>query len=178
MTTNRERAAVRRAAEMISQQQNHGDDNWDYDITPYRKVDDQWTLQQLAATLERAPADAPVYLDSGESLSMDLSSYRGYYEDLALVEKSWKMNDGDQRLIVEPAKAGTLAAALHNKVGTRIEGYKGGNFMVYPSTVLWVSGWGETNNRVVVDCVPVSAWSSPAMVLVTRYVRWWDDEEE
>lgn len=178
MTTDRERAGMRRAMEMITQQQNHGGDNWDYDITPYRKVDDQWTLQQLAAALERAPADAPVYLDSGKSLSMDLSSYRGHYEDLALVEKSRKMNDDDQRFITVAAEAGKLAAALHNKVGTRIEGYKGGDFMVYPGTVLWVSDWGDTNNRVVVDCVPVSAWSSPAMVVVTRYVRWWDDEQE
>jgi hypothetical protein len=111
------------------------------------------SLGELIANLEGAPPGGVVRITSpihmvpvapGPDRWCD--SYRGYYEDLAIIPC---MEDEDGKP-PPPPSAYAYAKSLRALVGTRIEGYKGGDSLVLVGTPVWVSPWGEASGARVV----------------------------
>lgn len=99
------------------------------------KNPNQMTVGQLLAALESVDTKLSLRLSCGLGIGR-AASYRGYYEDLALI----------------PDSVGTVEDAITaiRSVKT-IEGYKGGTYTVGPDTAVWVSTWGGVS-----DVYPVS----------------------
>jgi hypothetical protein len=88
------------------------------------------TVGTLLATLTRLPRSAKVWVGSGRYRWDHLVSYRGYYEDLALVF----VQRGDR-----PQTAGALAGLLSDAIGRVFVGYKGGGYVARTDTAVWVA---------------------------------------
>lgn len=144
-------------------------------------------LRDALAVLDPA---AEVYIDNLPPTA--LSSYRGYYDQLAIErqadvhhERTELDGRGDpfelnmagygtyrpghaEVRIKSPASVADLIEALDLAVGQEFEGYKGGQFEMDPSTDLWVSEYG-TCDRLRITSVE----SLPGRVnLRTREVEW------
>ncbi len=103
------------------------------------------TLGTLIATIRRLPRDAEVWVGSGRYRWDRLVSYRGYYEDLALVFTP----RGD------PQTAGALTALLSNAIGRIFVGYKGGDNVARADTAVWVTAaHDETRGNAIVAVEP------------------------
>lgn len=77
--------------------------------------------------------DARVWLSPFMLRPTELSSYRGYYEDVAL---GYEVDD-------EPVKVRDLLEDLLAILGAETHGYKGGRYRADRSTALWAANWGE-----------------------------------
>lgn len=100
---------------------------------------EQMTVGEMIVALN-AFADLPVVLQGG-GVPGDLSSYRGYYEDLAI-----ELGESPGRH-AKPLTAGEFAVALDRV--SAITGYKGGSFSVGYGTAVWVSEWGSCSGDYV-----------------------------
>lgn len=133
--------------------------------------------------------EALVYVDNRQPTA--LSSYRGYYDQLAIertdAEHSatevddphppFEMNMAgystyipgtNEVRIKSPATVGEFAKALDLANGETFEGYKGGQFTMYTNTALWVSEYGQCD-RLRITGMEVL----PGRVdLVTSEVEW------
>jgi hypothetical protein len=89
-----------------------------------------------------------------------LSSYRGYYEDLAI-----EYEEGD-RARTAIGRADFLRM-LKEAVGATFTGYKGGEFMMGRDTLLWVSNYGECSS-----CRVVGVEVDDDTAYLTLTVRW------
>lgn len=129
------------------------------------------TIEELMNELEQAADDRMtlVYIDNRPPTA--LGSYRGYYNDLA-IERSdarhdrtelavrgnpfelnlagWTYTPGHSEVSIkaDPTVA-ELYLALSLAVGAEFEGYKGGQFTMYPDTPLWVSEHGECDHLMI-----------------------------
>lgn len=106
-----------------------------------RMSDEQITLGDLIAALQKAPENVPVYFDWCYMRPTDFNSYRGYYEDLAL---------GYADTPHTRVTAGELLERAESAVGTYMEGYKGGDFKMTKKTVLWVANYGRSTGWAIV----------------------------
>ena len=70
-----------------------------------------------------------------------LQSYRGYYEDLSF-ERGGR--NGEQ------ISVRTLLMLCQQVIGTTMQGYKGGDFVMDERTPLWRSRWGEASGEAIV----------------------------
>lgn len=95
------------------------------------RAETQMTLGKLIETLEAMPAGAMV-----EGLH-DPHSYRGYYEDLALART------GKLRLAVD------LLDDCRAVMGKVLRGYKGGSFLMYAATPVWVASYGNCGEKLI-----------------------------
>lgn len=100
---------------------------------------EQMTVGEMVVALNKV-SDLPVVLEDGAEPG-DLSSYRGYYEDLA-IESGRKPGRH-----AKPLTAGEFAVAL-DRVDV-IHGYKGGEYDVGYGTAVWVSEYGICSGRYV-----------------------------
>lgn len=147
------------------------------------------TIGGLCAALSEQDAGALVFIDNRPPTA--LSSYRGYYDNLAIERtdaehaatetdepgKPFELNMagystytpgiGEVR-IKSPATVGEFIAALSLAVGEPFEGYKGGQFYMSPSTDLWVSEYGQCD-RLRIDAIEVL---DGRVDLVTREEEW------
>ncbi len=71
------------------------------------------------------------------SVSPELQSYRGFYEDAALATVQLTL----------PARR--FRERLKDQVGTPLYGYKGGEYVVSKDTLVWVSDYGVTSGIAV-----------------------------
>ena len=110
------------------------------------------TLGQLIKKLESADAAAKVVFDDGTSPS-EPHSYRGYYSDLAF--------ERGGETTVAP-----FLDCLRKILGSTLEGYKGGDFLMDGGTPLWVSNYG-CSDEVAVIAVDVQ---SDRVLLITKKV--------
>lgn len=88
-------------------------------------------IQTLIDILRTLPVDGKV-----TNASSRVGSYRGYYEQLA----------------IEPGNGTTvndLMFALDDAVGSVVEGYKGGEYLIHPETTVWFSEYGVASSRLV-----------------------------
>ena len=125
------------------------------------------TLGGLRDGLAVLPPDTPVFLPDGDT-PYSLSSYRGYYERLAIEpskdyppHSKTVLNEGGEGSdmseygmgwyqpgcpdvdIAAPCTTGELIKALDLADGERFEGYKGGQNVMDRYTFMHVAGWGD-----------------------------------
>lgn len=150
------------------------------------------TIGALVDELSTLDPDAKVFIDNRHPTA--LSSYRGYYDHLA-IERSGREHEqhtetaldeqgepfelnmagygtyspghGEVK-IKQPATVGELVKALNLSIGEEFEGYKGGQFLMSSSTELWVSEYGNCDSLRI-----GGVESLPGRVdLVTTEVDW------
>lgn len=118
-----------------------------------RKYPNQMTLGELIDALTTMPKDEDVVFDFCRLHVTGTSSYRGYYDNLAL---NW---DGPSDIV----KVVDLSVKLRAAVGATFIGYKGGHFKMHRKTPVWVARPGETGDTIVTHVVRTDY----AVVLVT-----------
>jgi hypothetical protein len=97
------------------------------------------TLGELIAALRDMPEDLRV--DCGDVDGEHpgrATSYRGYYSDLAFMPTK------------DATTAGELLKICEATLGTTLEGYKGGDFLMDANTPLWISEYGSSSGRAVI----------------------------
>lgn len=99
----------------------------------------QMKLGAFIAALEKAKPDAYIQFDWAGLHPGRMRSYRGYYDHLAIDPTSGIFHTVKEML--DHAKA---------VLGTTMEGYKGGDFLMDADTPLWVATWGDTGSTRVV----------------------------
>ncbi|MFA5387336.1 MAG: hypothetical protein WC322_02980 [Candidatus Paceibacterota bacterium] len=121
-----------------------------------------------------------------------LSSYRGYYDQLAIectsarhaateldeLPKPFEMNlagygtytpgHNEVSIKADPVVA-DLVQALDLAVGAVFEGYKGGQYAMRSSTTLWASEYGRCEGRQVVGFAPANG----TLNLITKETEGW-----
>lgn len=101
-------------------------------------------IEQLIEALDQFAKTWYVQFDNGY-YPTGLSSYRGYYEDLAI-----KWDDYADA----PAPCMTvsdLQQELSLSIGKEFEGYKGGQFEMHANTKVWASPYGEAEGLGIVQ---------------------------
>lgn len=111
-------------------------------------------LGSLVTKLQDAPPEATVAFDFGGRPG-EPHSYRGYYEDL-----SFEPEDSPE------LKVGAFLKICRDALGQTFEGYKGGDFVMDESTVLWASPYGSSGGRAIVG----AEMQDGRFVLLTRDV--------
>jgi len=100
------------------------------------------TIGGLRSALTSLDGKAKVFIDGRSPTA--LSSYRGYYDHLAIERdgiakhERTEPGNGEVRIKADPTVA-ELIKALDLADGEVFEGYKGGQFHMHSSTDLWVS---------------------------------------
>lgn len=78
-------------------------------------------------------------------IPLDLESYRGYYEDLAITYTS--------EALLSPQRGETLVKEFielaQSSIGKNFMGYKGGVYRASQDTRVWVSNYGEASGAQV-----------------------------
>jgi hypothetical protein len=102
-------------------------------------------LAELLAKLERRPQASQVRFNFGYFEPYDLTSYRGYYDHLALCYTG----------LGERAKpfphVGALVARLKVAMaGEVFEGWKGGDYAMGPETPVWVANPGDASGTTLI----------------------------
>lgn len=101
----------------------------------------QMSLGELVARLE-AVVDKSKVVFVGEGMyAQTFHSYRGYYEHISL---SYDADASMARLVVEVLRDATAA------IGSMLEGYKGGEFMMTRLTPVWISPYGASSRMALV----------------------------
>lgn len=130
------------------------------------------TIGGLRDALAKFPSDLPIFIDKRHPTA--LSSYRGFYNDLA-IERSGNNITQDETVLDErpepldlpfsghywpgcaevrikqPATVGELVKALNLAIGATFEGYKGGQYTMHAGTDLWVSEYGHVDDLRIVS---------------------------
>ena len=102
----------------------------------------QLTLGQLINLLHpiaTSEPDRPVRFDFCRFEPYDFSSYRGYYEDLAI-----RPSENGMKTV------GEFWTKLLACTGETFTGWKGGDYVATPDTALWVSDLGEAHNTAII----------------------------
>lgn len=82
-----------------------------------------------------ADKSLPVLLRAGAA-AHGFSSYRGYYEDLAIEPE------------LHPKTVAEVLAEARKAMGEVFSGYKGGDYPMHRNTLLWVAPWGSCGNML------------------------------
>lgn len=97
-----------------------------------KRSESQMTLLEMINALEAMPPGATVQAIGGPH------SYRGYYSDLAFEQQDGCRPAAD---VLKDAKA---------VLGTTLEGYKGGDFLMGKTTPVWISEWGDSSGTKLI----------------------------
>lgn len=98
-------------------------------------------LGAITKLLRKQPQDNVIHFNFGWFVPGDFTSYRGYYEDLAITFKA--ASNGET-----PKVKDFLAACLEAN-GKVFEGYKGGRYRMRADTDVYVSNWGECSGTTI-----------------------------
>lgn len=117
----------------------------------------QLTLGELLYRLTKFDSDLLVTLDCYPDTGPgNLSSYRGYYEDLAIKPGGYSPTREE------------FEFRLASTIGKTFVGYKGGEYTMGSGTLLWVSEYGVASGRYVSDVVE----SDGRIVICTAEEEW------
>jgi hypothetical protein len=125
----------------------------------------QLSVKELIDQLAEHPQDATIMVDLGNGelrYPDDLSSYRGYYEQLAI---EYRSGLGRHE---KPPTVDDFTTALRGKVFDTVQGYKGGTYTIQNNTPVWVSQWGECSDSAVSSVER----RDDAVVVLTEQVPW------
>lgn len=104
------------------------------------------TVGQLLHRLEGYAEDCPIQVRGASPwLNGKMTSYRGYYEDLALEPSNTDQGHNT---------VGALRDLLTQGIGQIMHGYKGGEYPITEQTLLWVAAYGETG-QMLLDVVEI-----------------------
>jgi hypothetical protein len=99
--------------------------------------------------------DFPVLLSHNERLSVENPhSYRGYYSDLSIEPSAEMMT------------VGKLLEELSAIQGTKLTGYKGGEYLMDAAVPVWISHEGSCSGYAVMDVMH----NDTNVTLVTKYI--------
>ena len=99
------------------------------------------TLGELIKALKERPFDQEVRFDFPGQYPTRFSSYRGYYEDLALRYTDCSADTPTvEDLLQESEKV----------LGEYLTGYKGGEYLMTAFTRVWVSEYGDSSGVALV----------------------------
>jgi hypothetical protein len=123
------------------------------------------TLGELRDALKALPAETPVVMADGNAPA-ELSSYRGYYERLA-IETNRHCDDYETKVsryaahpdydpepavagvtIAEPVTAAEMVKALDLADGEAFGGYKGGHYEMHSGTWMHAAEYGDVGLAV------------------------------
>lgn len=97
------------------------------------------TIGSLIRYLERFDSWLPVMTNNGKLIKASVSSYRGYYNDLAI-------HEGEPN-----ATVAELIEVLKDAIGSVYEGYKGGNYTMHRDTLCWfATDYGDCSQMAFV----------------------------
>lgn len=104
----------------------------------------QLTIEEIVEQLKKRiftdkDKRMPVFFDFGDFRPGRINSWRGDYEQLAMDYT----DDGE-------IEAWVLIETLENAIGKSMAGYKGGEFIIEPSTLVWVAKPGDVGHTAVV----------------------------
>lgn len=99
----------------------------------------QMTLGAMILALKAEPQENLIFFDFAGLVPTNLYSYRGVHTDLAI-------GVGDKG----KPRVRQLLADLQNAVGATFTGYKGGDFEMSSTTLMWVANWGDANGTAIV----------------------------
>ena len=111
------------------------------------------TLGGLIKKLEAADPDLFVKCSDGQ-IPGELSSYRGYYSDLAFEPTD------------EATTVGVLLSGCKKALDATFGGYKGGDFVMGADTPLWISPYGLCHELAVMDMVEIEGQA----ILVVKHL--------
>lgn len=115
----------------------------------------QMTVRELISALSRKNPESSVTFGFDHCYPTGVGSYRGYYEDLAITFKQFQGCTVKQ-----------LLEMLQNAVGSTVEGYKGGEYLISDDTVVWAANYGTAPGMAIVDVVetPYQIWLKTELV--------------
>jgi len=103
----------------------------------------QMTLGQMIDVLERKDPTADVQFSFVGMVPTGVSSYRGYYDQLAI---------GYESKYPRPKVADVLTM-LKDADGQTFTGYKGGEYTMDRDTAVWVANNGEVGGTGIIDII-------------------------
>jgi len=117
-------------------------------------------MMTLGDLIDALPnSDTPVYFAFCSAFPvLDLDSYRGYYERAALDWFVRRRSETYDDTAPRPPKSCDLLAYLRSRLGTTMEGYKGGTYTINRDTLMHVDGNGEVNDTAI-SSVEVKSWA-------------------
>lgn len=115
------------------------------------------TLGRLITALKQFDPDDGLVLDFLDFVPGSLSSYRGYYDQLAVEP----VNSGNTTV-------GQFLSECEAAVGKTFTGWKGGDYTMDEDTRVWVSEHGRAHSTAVVGVRQVGV----RVVLDTAYLDW------
>jgi hypothetical protein len=98
------------------------------------------TLGEFIRQLEAQPQENPIVSDTGEMVG-GFSSYRGYYEDLAIVPAQATNILADDRTPL--TTVGAVLAEAEACIGRTFQGWKGGDYTMEAHADLWFAQEGS-----------------------------------
>ena len=116
---------------------------------------EQLTLGQLIDKLKACDQAKWVIINSSLNYPGYLSSYRGYYEQLAVTIQSKNL-----------VKVAEFLKLCKKACGYVFTGYKGGEYLMDTDTPVWASNYGHASRAAIVDVIE----HEDAIVLETKYM--------
>jgi hypothetical protein len=110
----------------------------------------QMTVGDLIDELKRSPPENSLVFDFCRYAPMGWGSYRGYYEDMALIPRK------EDRTVKD------FLAEMKEAIGKKMTGYKGGDYVVQRATPVWVSEHGNADGTYVSGIVR-DRWGSTVL---------------
>lgn len=102
------------------------------------------TYGEFRDILKRTPGNYKIRIFGWpeRNISPSYRSYRGFYEDLAFKWGEW------------PMTVDNFYAPYELALNDTIFGYKGGEYIIKPDTVLWIADYGTVrNSAAIIDAV-------------------------
>jgi hypothetical protein len=109
-------------------------------------VSDQWTVGDLVDALGEVPRGFWLSFEWGNLSLCRWESYRGSYDEIALVAGEREYEPFDHSLV------GPVLDALKKDLAERkvFVGYKGGDYPFVRERAIWVANHGETSDTMVI----------------------------